>query len=417
MSPTPPSSIPAQKHSVLSRMGRSVTVWLLASQVLTAGAAFLLNLLSSYSLVPEARGFLALFLQLGYLGTTLALLGVERPFVAAADGQFSEMSARIARLVRPGLLLAAGVCLVFGLTLMFFDPNLGVYFLLGGLFLLGNAHLRVLRSGYIASKDWKPFVLTVILSQLGLLATGTIMAFAGVSELHWWVAAYVGSGLIPTCVLAWTTRSGLAGNYSQSEEFRTVRSRGLRLVPASLGNTAMLRSDRLLLPVLASPAALGIYTMAATAIELAAWPVQQWCDSKLKVWADRENRSRRAMIKPMMAAMVVTGVIGVIMAGVVWMAVEALLSDAYQAAKFLLLPLVLAAIVYAATRVQQAMMIAAGWAGQVSIAETVGMVASVLLYILLIPPMGATGAAWSSLAGYVICFIAGMIVWKSEGRS
>lgn len=398
-------------------LSRSVTFWLLASQVLTAGVAFLLNLLSSTALPPEERGYLALFLQLGYLATTLALLGVERPYVAAYSTGFARATRQLCRLVLPGLTVAAVALLAGGAITIASDPQLGALLLLGAMFVVTNIHLRVLRSAYISSKSWRPYVAAVILSQ-GLLLSGAVgLALARVDVLYAWILAYVVAGTVPSITVLLQQRSRQALDFTCTDEFRQIRRRGLLLVPASLGNTAMLRSDRLLLPLLASPAALGIYAFAATAIELASWPVQQWCDSRLRSWAEGAQRGWTALVRPLLLAMGVTLVISICMAAIVWLTTDLFLSTAYQPAKDLLMPLVLAAVVYAATRVQQAMMIASGWTGNVSVAETTGMAASVVGYVLFIPLWGPLGAAWASLAGYLICFAAGAVAWINKSRS
>jgi Na+-driven multidrug efflux pump len=55
--------------------------------------------------------------------------------------------------------------------------------------------------------------------------------------------------------------------------------------------------------------------------------------------------------------------------------------------------------------------VAQGHAGRVSAVELTGMIASVAMYVLLIPGHGAMGAAIGSLIGYFVCLLAGAAVF------
>ncbi|BCW20196.1 hypothetical protein NtRootA9_29040 [Arthrobacter sp. NtRootA9] len=88
------------------------------------------------------------------------------------------------------------------------------------------------------------------------------------------------------------------------------------------------------------------------------------------------------------------------------------LDQEYADSEVLIVPLGMAAVVYAASRVQQGIMIADGQSKAVSLTEIFGMVISVIGYVLLIPSLGAMGAAIASVVGYGGCFLAGLFFYR-----
>ena len=394
----------------------SVTTWLVLTQLVTAGAAFLLNLLSSASLDPADRGILALFLQIGYLLTALSMLGVEKPYIATAGKPIRSALGELQRLAAPGLVMCSMILLILaGILWMNGVANWDLVGL-GAVFVIGNLHLLVLRSGSIASTTWWTYVLTTLGCQILLVFGGVCLSVAGVNDLTLWVLLYVGSTLIATIITLPKTNWSAYRVFRGSSSYRTSRDQGLRLLPASLGSVSMQRADRFLLPLLASPAALGIYVMAATAVSFSAWPIQQWSDTKLEAWASSKDRHLRRVLAPMGVAFIVTMVFGLIISGVVWISIDKFLGTAYEPAKSLLPVLVASAVIYSLTRVQQGMMIALGQAGRVSISEITGMSISVCACFLLIPLFGALGAALSVLAGNLGCLIAATCYWAASNR-
>src|SRR5699024_2518786 len=87
------------------------------------------------------------------------------------------------------------------------------------------------------------------------------------------------------------TRVGASPPLTRAEA-RGLRRRGWILLPSEFSNSAMLHSDRLLLPILSSSAELGLYVTVATVLEMATWPIQQWVDASLRGWS-KAFRSRR----------------------------------------------------------------------------------------------------------------------------
>lgn len=394
------------------KLTTSVTFWLILVQLFTAGVAFLVNLLSSTSLIPADRGYLALFLQIGYLITTMALLGVERPYVATTSTVgFSAALSQLHRLVIPGMVASVFLLLIAGIICIFYNFQLGITLLIGAAFVITNICLRLVRSATISSRIWRGYILTAFSSQVILLIIAVVFTLYGIELLIWWIAAYTVAGLVPTVFAGVALRGQTLADYATTFEFKRVRREGIRLLPATLGSMSMQRADRLLLPFLASPAALGIYVVAATAVAISVWPVQQWSDSQLKKWANSaEQRWSRVLLTIVIAA-TITLVLALFLAGVVWLVIEYLLSPDYEPAKKLLVPLIVAYVLYAVSRVQQGMMIAAGRSKNVTFSEVAGMGTSVIACFVLIPWLGAIGAAYSIALGNIMSCLLSAMLW------
>lgn len=376
---------------------------LLAAQVVTAGVAFAINFLSSSVMPPDQRGTLAFFIQLSYIATALGLLGVERPYVAERTGaSFPTAVRELGRLTRSvwvGTALLLVAAFAAGWVSGWFTALL---LATTAAYVVSNAAVRRVRIAYVVSRDRRTFVTNTIAVQCGLLGLGVVLYLLDVDSPAAWLGAYALSSA------AAMVTSARARRRSREEDVATdrlprVRREGLRLIPASLGNTALLRSDRLLMPILSSAAELGIFVTVATVMEVGAWPVQQWVDASLGRLRERAaaGNNRRLVVTVLLGAAGLTAVIGVL----AYVAISQLLPDEYHPSLQLIPILGAGTVVYSMTRLQHGLLIAEGRPGLVSVAETVGLVASAVLYVGLIPPFGAMGAAIGSGIGHCILFI------------
>ena len=248
---------------------------LLAGQVVAAGVAFVINIMAAAVLDPSARGELALFLQITYLLSVVSLLGIERPYIANRQTRFSTAVTELTLLFRPGLwtlILPIGAGIGFWAVGNF---PLAFAMALVGVFLLGNVHVKAIRVAYLASGEVKNFLITALASQLVLLLIGAMLLWLRIDDPNIWFMAYGATSLIAYIIVRARVERTRVGSVDRDLNLRGIRSQGLRMLPASFGNTAMLRSDRLLLPLLASSAQLGFYVVVATVMEMATWPIQQ----------------------------------------------------------------------------------------------------------------------------------------------
>lgn len=401
-------------QSIAPRVFHSRAALLLAGQVLTAGTAFGLNILSASVMSPTERGTLAFFLQLAYTLTTLSLLGVERPYAASKSTSFGTALRDLAIITAwRRVMWPIGIALAVTLAL---TGNESSALLFGAalLYVGSNSWVRFVRIAFIASGEATIYLSTLLGSHGLLIITAVALRLADISDPLFWLSAYAVSAGVALVVGIVKARGPTISNPS-AELVADLRRRGVRLLPASFGNTAMLRSDRLLMPLLSSSAELGRYAVVATIMEVANWPIQQWVDSSLRRWSEAgTNRFRKRMVVRVLASVL----IGVcVMGAVAFATVSFLLPDEYASATNLVLPLALGTVIYSLTRVQQGLLVAQGRSWTVSGVELSGMVASVLLYVLLIPQLGALGAALGSAIGYTVCFFAGVAASRRSSPS
>ena len=383
---------------------REPYVKLLASQVLTGGVALAANILMVRALSPSGRGEVALILQVVYLTTQVLLLGTERSFVASYHEVTPAAAVRAyARLlvVPAGLTLAAAAGFA-ALAPPRLDPGPLVIALIVG-YAAAEATSLATRAIAICVGRVRDFLYARIVESLLLLAMLVTLFVAGATHPAVWIVAYLLSGAIPTLayLILWLRLPAPAA--PPPSHNRTVRREGLQLFPAALSNMAMLRADRLALPVLASTSALGLYAAVATMTELLAWPLRAYADSRLGKWraGHREGALRTRPI--VTAAVVYCLVVAPVAAGALYLLIVPLFGQQYAPAKVVVLPLVAAAGLYAVSRVSLGLLIARGHSALVSAAEITGFVVSFAAYLLLIPAHGILGAAYGSLLGYGTC--------------
>ncbi|GAA4950874.1 lipopolysaccharide biosynthesis protein [Actinoplanes utahensis] len=395
---------------------REPSVQLLASQVLTGGVAMAANILMVRSLSPTHRGEVALLLQVVYLATQLLLLGTERSFVAAYHDVAPAPAVRAyARLLAvPCLIFLAGAVLWQIAAPSRLTPGPLIVTMLAWFALIEAAGLAT-RSIAIAVGRVKDFLLARVMEALLLLAMLIGLYVTGAAHPEVWFLAYLIAGAAPTVVylVIWLRLPPAEGSVPlDPAQNRLVRREGLSLFPAALSNMAMLRVDRLVIPALASTAALGHYTSVATMTELLAWPVRAYADSRLGRWR-ATHRDGTLKAAPIVTAVAVYALVVVpLAAGGLYLLIEPLFGHEYADAKVIVVPLVVAAGLYAVSRVSLGLLIAKGHGGLVSAAEITGFLVSFVAYVLLIPKMNILGAAYGSLAGYGTCLVFAMVATR-----
>lgn len=388
-----------------SANGRA-SMFLLGAQVLAAGVAFLVNIFTAWAMNPSGRGDLAFFLQICYTLTYVALLGLERPFMASRRGAFSALLVEFVRMTLPGWLIAIVPIGVGVAALVLGNPYLGAVGVLIGADLIGNAITHSVRVAYIGSRSWQHFVTNAVATQLVLLIGASALALSGVDSVVVWLTLYALTGVVSSATLVICMRRGAWRSRVPVIEAKRLRVQGLKLLPASFGNSALLRSDRLLLPILSTSAQLGVYVPVAAIMEIAVWPIQQWVDTSLRDWGTAGHtpaQQRRLVLRSVGVVLAST----LALAAVAYVVVAYILPPSYRDAIALIPVLAIGTVVYGWTRIQEGLLVARGMTGSVSLIETVGLVASLAAYVVLIPLWGAMGAAWGAFIGYLVCALLG----------
>ncbi|MDI6097295.1 NAD(P)H-quinone oxidoreductase [Actinoplanes sp. NEAU-A12] len=402
--------------ALAGKVVREPSVQLLASQVLTGVVAMAANILMVRSLSPTHRGEVALMLQVVYLATQVLLLGTERSFVASYHNVSPAPAVRAyARLLAvPCVLFLAGAVIWQVAAPDRLTPGPVIVAMLAWFALIEAISLAT-RSIAIAVGRVRDFLLARVIEALLLLGMLVGLYVTGAARPEMWFLAYLFAGATPTVIylIIWLRLPVPAGSSPAGPaQNRQVRREGLSLFPAALSNMAMLRVDRLVIPALASTAALGHYTAVATMTELLAWPVRAYADSRLGRWRASHNDGGLKASPILVVAAVYVLVVVPLVAGGLYLLVEPLFGHEYADAKVVVLPLVVAAGLYAVSRISLGLLIAKGHGGLVSAAEITGFVVSFAVYLLLIPRLGILGAAYGSLAGYGACLVFAMVATR-----
>jgi O-antigen/teichoic acid export membrane protein len=398
---------------------RETHVQLLASQVLNGVVALAANVLMVRALSPTGRGEVALILQVVYLATQVLLLGTERSFMAEYHGVAPAAGVRAyARLlIVPGLVVVVGAAGFAAVAPDRFNPGPGIVALIA-CYAITEAVILGTRAIAVAVDRMHDYLYARVADSLLLIVLLVALYAADVTHPVPWVLAYLFASVVPTLVQIgmWLRLPvPVTATAVTATRNRFVRREGLTLFPAALSNMAMLRVDRLALPVLASTAQLGLYTSVATMTELLAWPLRAYADARLGRWraAHREGRLRSRPL--VLGAVVYAVVLTPISAGALYLLIVPLFGERYAPAKVVVLPLVAAAGLYAISRVCLGLLIAKGHGALVSSAEICGFVTSFAAYLLLIPPYGMLGAAWGSLIGYGACMVFALVAARFAG--
>jgi len=393
--------------------GDRTVLALLSAQVGAAFAAMAMNLAAPWVMSASDRGILALVLQLGNMAATILICGQDSPFVKATQGSFVGQLLRFGRLLWPAGLAAACFGAMVGLFVHSWAPRHLVLAVVGVAYVVMSLLSRGVAVALISSREWRPYGLHLIVTY-GLFVAGVgALVLLRIGLVSAWLGLYLFGAVMPLIYLVVGLRKGERGDVDRNVA-RTVRRQGVRLLPGSLGNTAMLRADRLLLPAFAPMDQLGQYTTVSTLMEIATWPIKQWADSSLRQWAlAGESLRQRA---PLMFARAIGAValLSALIGGAGYLCLSFLFPSGYRGGVVAILPLGLASLFYATSRVAEGLLIALDAPGSVSIAEGVGMAIAVLAYFALIPSFGIAGAAWGSVVGYLAGAVVALLLLRAR---
>lgn len=187
--------------------------------------------------------------------------------------------------------------------------------------------------------------------------------------------------------------------------WRRLVGAGLPGVGLSVGQAVALKSDRLLLGILLSPAVVGVYSVAATLTELF-WiaPVALAHVLVRPVAAQEMTYERVAAARN--AALAAVAAAGIVAAAAAPAIVRLLVGDPYAAAVSPLRILLLGAVIVTSYHVDVTALAATGAIPEASVTAMTGAVVAVCAGLLVIPRHGVVAAAWVSDGAYLI--MAGM---------
>lgn len=367
-------------------------------------------ILTARHLGPEGRGFLVVVVTLCSFCTLVFALGTNLSLrVLLADPRRSvalndALSLALVLILGQAIVSAAAGALVLkwtGITWRPFDALLvGGY----GAVLLASV---LSREALVALGRPQRAVAAEANGALGLAVVVVLLIATGKTSPRAYLILLALAALaqaILACV-ALGRESGPLRLTFRPRRWRRLVAAGLPGVGLSVGQAVALKSDRLLLGILLSPAVVGVYSVAATLTELF-WIVPVALAHVLVRPVAAQEMTYNGVAAARNTALAAVAVAGIIAAVAAPAVVRLLVGDPYAAAVTPLRILLLGAVIVTSYHVDVTALAATGAIPDAGVTAMTGAVVAVCAGLLVIPRHGPVGAAWVSDGVYLI--MAGM---------
>lgn len=364
-----------------------------AASAIAAGVAFIANVLAARQLGPELRGHVAFALQLAYFVAPVLILAGDRATLRGDRTYF-----------RPSLrfLVVASVAAAAVMLLVFRDSRA-----IAAAIAFVTAWFLLRRSDAVLNRSFKPYVLPFLGYQATILLVSLALFLLEVSEWTWWAAAYAA----PAVALAF-----FKPTVTEDPTDLKRASKNLPLVGASLSQMFSTRGQRLLLPGLANPAELGLFTVVATATEPLYWMAQALADHRSDA-ARKQPASTRARLVILARDAALFVPIAAIAAIALWFLLVPVFGESFEPARSFIVPLAVASVLLAAYRQTSAWLLAGASPGLVGKLELSTALVGLVVYVPSILLWQGVGAAWGSGAVYTVGTSLGLWLCARAGRS
>jgi O-antigen/teichoic acid export membrane protein/glycosyltransferase involved in cell wall biosynthesis len=399
------SATPSGQEERTSFLGGSALLFW--SQVASATGLFVAVLLLARGLGPEGRGTMAFISVAALIIGRIARIGVGEAVAILAAQRRSERAALLADLavfVVPVTFVVASV-IAISILLMPEPRPAGVgglelvalvvgatglaLFESCGMFLLGCKRFEA-RTATGATGPW---IYAGVLSVLA--ATGGLTV---ASAAFSWALAMCAGGLIGLSISLRTAGFGRP----QVALLRQLIRLGMQLWVGTLTSFLNLRVDQLLMGFISTEATLGIYAVAVNGAEVLLYfptAIGEALYPFLAVGNPREQgqqalRAVRLLALSTTASIAVAALIGPALIPVVF-------GKPFEASVVPFLWLLPGALGYAATRVFSIALATSSAPGRSSVPPLLSLVLGILLDLVLIPGLGAVGAAIAASAAYI----------------
>jgi O-antigen/teichoic acid export membrane protein len=389
---------------------------LFAAQVSGNAGMFAAVVIIARSLGPDGRGAMAFITVTALVISRVMKLGISQATTVFVAQRPADRPSLLSNLISYSLLGSlAGASVVCGILLAFPATRPGT---------IGTTEVLLLLAGTVAASLWDE---SFLLGWQRMRALALRIAIAG------WIYAAVLAGArllfgldVPTAVAAWAIAQGMIGLMFQlpaARAFGLVRPRpallremlhfGSRAWLGSLSTLLNARFDQILMAFIATQSALGIYAVAVNASELLLYIPSAVASAMLPAIS-----ASSAALAPVRALRVLRATMVV---GVATMVVAALLGppllplvfgEPFEPSVEPFLWLLLGVVGYSAMSVTTSALLATGSPGRSSVGPVVSLVTGIALDLVLIPPLGATGAAIAATAAFAAGGATGLVLYR-----
>lgn len=396
-------SAPSSNRWADSSSALSTSAALAASKILSNIALSVTAVLTARLLGPSARGMLTLVITAASLSMLLLTMGVA---LAGRLHLVSKDRVSLGEYLGLGiaLTLLQGICCVaLGLFLLpLANTRLGTLGILSlmsyGMIILGSQLLSgaLLAYGYFAYASLSDMSAGII----SLLVTSALV-ISDAREVPLYVISLATGPLIGSFIGLIVLRRkghGIRPSYKRLAWTRLLRA-GVPSLGLNVGQAAIFRIDRYLVGFFLSPAAVGLYSVAATAAELVRLPsfsLGQFLFHRLA--SGRLSNSGARQIYRMGMFILITLVVGMFFVSAP--GVRLVFGNAYDGAIIPLQILLLGEIGVGSFLLDSFSLSGRNQIGKAANASLLSLLLVTVLDLLLIPKFGIAGAAWASVVGY-----------------
>ncbi len=399
--------------------GSALLFW---SKVAGNAGFFVAVLILARALGPTGRGTIAFITVTALVAARLAGLGVgeatavfvarrpeARGVLLANVVVFMSASALLAATVACGALVALGdyrpagvggpeLTILAGATLVSALGESGYFFLLGR-DRIGPLALVTATASWVY-----PVLLVTLWSTVGLTVLRAALAWTAAETIR--ALAYLGQ-----------SRRGITLERPDSGLLIEAVRFGSRAWVGSLARFLNFRTDQILLGLLASEAALGVYAVAVNASEVLLYLPAATATALLPIAARTEAglRTEQALHAFRSAAVVTFGV-GIVAAALGPLLLPVIFGEPFEASVTPFLWLLPGALGFAAMVVFSNALVADSSPGLSSVGPLVSLAAGIGLDLLLIPRFGAAGAAAAASAAFLAGGCAALVVFRRRNR-
>lgn len=366
--------------------------------LLAAAVAFVANILMARELGPSARGEVAWVLQSAYVLAPLMALGVDRESLRGVGRHLQSAHSHV------WLIAIASVTITVGLgyyvaAICFATAAIG-------------ASLSIERGVGMAKGSLGTFLWLQVGVQLWVLSSTVGLFVLGVDDPELWVGVYA-APLPIVLALTLSLRGWSFNPRNWRQNFGPVSSTSIRYMFGGFGSLMASRVERLILPVLASTEALGLYVAVATASEMLVWAGRGLGESRV-VGFMGGSLTRVDLAKRAVRDFIFFALLAVPLAAGIRFLLLPLLGPSFEPASVLIVPLCLASAAWACYLQISSAWLARGSVGQ-SMKLDIGAAALTTVCVAaLIPSLGALGAALGCLLAYSIMIIVAVRLLPAE---
>ncbi|MFE5702460.1 oligosaccharide flippase family protein [Rhodococcus koreensis] len=393
-----------------TRDGGATAAALFITQITVALVNLPITILLARTLAPEGLGQYQLLNRSALIAISIACLGFPHAIAwASASAQSNYDRRSVVRTAMISTLVAAvliSLGAVIAVSTGLFDADPIVWWCFAG-YAATNVAAANIVNYYRGILDIRS-IAAIRLSQATLwLFSCLLLAAVGGLSIHSAAVAMVSAQALSLSVglLKLHRQGSLVGSASRSNRTTIVRF-SFRVFPGLAIREWSVHLDQIFIGLFLAAYDVGIYAVAASialSLSLVSAPLTNTVQPVMqRCVANRETTAA----KYFGASLVIVGIPALILAAFAGVLIPMVYGGAFQGSVAIAQILCLSAVPAALSACGQGLLLGMGAPGRGSFAAILGFTSSVVLWLVLIPLLGAIGAAWASVIGATLTSLA-----------